>query len=173
MKNKPDTPESFEGISGTIAHAVVMTADQNKHPRESALLTLAWIAHCGGDYKKPLDKDFPEAFRASCDSVAGDFAAIVKQTNLLKDDEQISVPLAVKKDNVEGFVLEMCGAIGLHPAVAMQILGVIAYADGNLKKHIHLPTLAAHTGKEAARYGYQVDLQAAEDVPLNITGAIQ
>lgn len=160
------------GISGTIAHAVVMTAEQNGHPRESAMLALAWIAHTGGDYKKPLDQDFPDAFRKSCDSVAGDFAAIVKATSALQDDEQVSVPLVVKKDNVEGFVIEMLNSLGLHPAVAMQILGVIAYADGNLKKHLHFPTLAAHMGKEAARYGYQVDLQLAEDVPLNITGAM-
>lgn len=105
--------------------------------------------------------------------MAGDFAAVVKQTGVLQDDEQVSVPLVVKKDNVEGFVLEMFNAMSLHPAIAMQVLGLIAYADGNLKKHIHLPTLAAHMGKEAARYGYQVDLQKAEDVPLNITGGIQ
>jgi len=159
-------------ISGTIAHAVVMTADQNKHPRESALLTLAWIRHTGGDYKQALPQDFPDAFRKSCDSVAGDFAAVLKETGALRDEEQVSVPLAVKKDDVENFVIEMIAALGLHPAVAMQILGVLAYADGNLKKHIHLPTLAAHMGKEAARYGYSVDLERAEDVPINITGAM-
>lgn len=164
--------EDLKGISGTIAHAVVMTAEQNNHPRDSALLTLAWIAHTGGDYKQPLTPEFPDAFRASCESVAGDFAAVVKATGALQDDQQVSVPLAVKNPNVEGFVLEMVSAMGLHPAVAMQILGVIAYSDGNLKKHIHLPTLAAHMSKHAARYGYQVDLQDAKDVPINITGAM-
>lgn len=160
-------------ISGTIADAVVMTAEQNKHPRESALLTLAWIAYVGGDYRQPLTPDFPDAFRASRDGVAGDFAEVIKRTGALQNDQQVSVPLAIKKDNVEGFVIEMINALGLHPAVAMQVLGVIAYADGNLKKHLHLPTLAAHMGKEAARYGYQVDLQEAKDVPLNITAQVQ
>jgi hypothetical protein len=159
--------------SGTIAHAVAMTSDQNKLPRESALLTLAWIHYCGGDYNQPLAPDFIEKFRASVDSVAGDFAAVLKETGALQDEEQISVPLAVKKDDVENFVIEIVNRLGLHPAVAMQFLGVIAYADGNLKKQLHLPTLAAHMGKEAARYGYQVDLQKVEDVPLNITGAVQ
>ncbi len=163
---------SYEGINGTIAHAVVMTAEQNKFPRESALLALAWIAHTGGDYKQPLTPEFPDAFRASVESVAGDFAAVVKETSPLKDDEMVSTPLAITKDNVESFVIEMINALGLHPAVAMQILGVIAYADGNLKKKLHLPTLAAHMGKEAARYGYSVDLQEVKDVPINITGAM-
>jgi hypothetical protein len=94
----------------------------------------------------------------------------VKETGALSDEQQVSVPLKVDKDNVEGFVIGMINGLGLHPAVAMQILGVIAYADGNLKKHLHLPTLAAHMGREAARYGYAVDLQKFEDVPINITG---
>jgi len=157
-------------ISGTIADAVVMTADQNKFPRESALLMFAWIRYCGGDYAQPLTEDFPDKFRACVDAVAGDFAQIIKRTGALQDDEQVSIPLAVKKDDVENFVIEMINALGLHPAVAMQMLGVIAYADGNLKKPLHLPTLAAHMGKEAARYGYHVDLQKQEDVPINISG---
>lgn len=162
----------MKGPSGTIAHAIVMTAEQNKHPRESALLAMAWIALTGGDYSLPLTPDFPERFRATCDHVAGDFAALVKETGALTDEEQISVPLKLKEENVEGFVIGMISALGLHPAVAMQVLGVIAYADGNLKKHLHLPTLAAHMGREAARYGYQVDLQKLEDVPTNITGSM-
>lgn len=159
--------------TGTIAHAVVMTAEQNKFPRESALMMLAWIKFTGGDYRQPLAPDFINSFRSAVDGVAGDFAALLKQTSALQDEEQVSVPLVVKENNVEGFVIEIISQLGLHPAVAMQMLGVIAYADGNLKKKLHLPTLAAHMGKEAARYGYQVDLQKTEDVPLNITGAVQ
>lgn len=162
----------MEKISGTVAHAVVMTAAQNKQSREAALLTMAWIVFTGGDYTAPLAQDFPEKFRAACDRVAPDCMAITKETGMLSDKDTVSTPLKLKEENVEGFVMGMCESIGLQPEFAMSILGVIAYADGKLKKRIHLPTLSAHMSKEAAKYGYEVEMAKPEDVPINITGSM-
>ena len=162
----------MDKISGTVAHAVIMTAAQNKHSRESALLAMAWIAFTGGDYTTPLSQDFPEKFREACDRVAPDCFAITKETGALSDKEMVSTPLKLREENVEGFVMGMCESLGLQPEFAMSILGVIAYADGKLKKRIHLPTLSAYMSKEAARYGYEVEMQKPEDVPINITGAM-
>jgi hypothetical protein len=158
----------------TLAHAVIMTTEGNGWPKEVAIMTLGWIAHAGGDYKQPADEESMLKMKAIMEDVAADFANVLKEVKAYqgREDAMVRTPLAVKENNLEYFVLALVESQGLHPAIAMQVLGCITYAGGDVKKHIHLPTLSAHMGKAGARHGYMVELTKAEDEPLNITGGV-
>jgi hypothetical protein len=156
-----------------IIDCVVATNRQNGWPDAAALMTLGWITFAGGDYNQETTPEKLEHFKEQVAATLPQFNAMIKGLDgdgFFDGENQEIIPLAPKAQGVEAFVLELVKAQQMHPAVAMEILGLITYAGGDLKKQIHLATLSAHMGKAAARHGYRVELTKMEDQPLNITG---
>ena len=158
-----------------IIDCVVATNKSNGWPNEVALMTLGWIRFAGGNYDQETTPAKLEQFKEMVAASLPNFNRMLKEIEgegFFDADRQEVIPLAPKSEGVEAFALELVSALRLHPAIAMQIIGLISYAGGDLKKHIYMATLSAHMGKAGARHGYQVELSKAEDAPLNITGGI-
>jgi hypothetical protein len=165
-----------EDISGVILDALVQTFNQNKLPKQATVLAVAFLKVAGGDVQAPLRQTFPDEIRQAVDDGAAEVAIAFKRWGNPNPEEQHVTPLAIDKGNIEGFVLSLVQQLNLSGELVPTILGLIQAAGGDINKPFHLPTLSAHMTRQAARYGYSVDVETApdpKDVPINITGAPQ